>query len=333
MPSVALISIIIFPPWDIVWAWITPIPDSIQVEVDSAIGHGFDGIIVYVDQGGNPPAFYSAGWSDRDLKRPANPHDLFKIASISKLYVAVAIAKLVNKDSLDLDDPLSILLPDIAEHIQYSDEITLKMMVQHRSGIPNFSDHPDFWVNPPENNQEALALIFDLPANFEPDANYAYSNTNYMLISEIVDTVLGYSHHRFIKEEFLIPQGLSNTFSSLHEVDMDDVMSGYYVGVEHDIKTVNYGSMIATAEDVGLFLRALNDGTLFEGREKQIYSSIYEYEHTGLIPGYQSIARYHEDIDAVIIQFINTTNFVGNTWTLSEIVYNRLVKILRKGKR
>ena len=88
--------------------------------------------------------------------------------------------------------------------------------------------------------------------------------------------------------------------------------------------------MIATAEDVGIFLRALNNGSLFEKGEQEIYSSIYAYEHTGLVPGYQSIARYHKDIDAVVIQFINTTDFEGYTWNLSFIVYNRILKILRK---
>ena len=107
-------------------------------------------------------------------------------------------------------------------------------------------------------------------------------------------------------------------------------MSGYYVGEDHDIKSVDYGSMLATAEDVGIFLRALNDGSLFDEGEQEIYSSIYKYDHTGLVPGYQSIAKYHKDIDTVVIQFNNTTNFDGYTWNLAEIVYNRIIRILRK---
>ena len=74
----------------------------------------------------------------------------------------------------------------------------------------------------------------------------------------------------------------------------------------------------------------INDGSLFDEGEQAIYSSIYVYEHTGLVPGYQSIAKYHKDIDKVVIQFVNTTNFDGYTWTISEIVYNRIVKILRR---
>jgi hypothetical protein len=112
-------------------------------------------------------------------------------------------------------------------------------------------------------------------------------------------------------------------------VDIDDVMSGYYVGIEADIKTDNYGSMIASAEDVGKFLRALNNGSLFDESEQEIYSSIYEYEHSGLIPGYQSVARYVKDIDTVVIQFVNTTNFNGYLFTVSEIICNRIIKILK----
>jgi hypothetical protein len=114
-------------------------------------------------------------------------------------------------------------------------------------------------------------------------------------------------------------------------VNIDEVMSGYYVGVENDFKSEEQG-MLATAEDVGIFLRALNDGSVFNEGEQEIYSSIYVYEHTGLLVGYQSIAEYHKDIDAVIIQFNNTTNFDGYDWNLAEITYNRIVKIVRSKK-
>jgi hypothetical protein len=69
---------------------------------------------------------------------------------------------------------------------------------------------------------------------------------------------------------------------------------------------------------------------VFNEGEQEIYSSIYAYEHTGLLPGYSSIAKYHKDIDAVVIQFVNTSG--GYSWNLSEIVYNRIVKILKRQK-
>ena len=84
--------------------------------------------------------------------------------------------------------------------------------------------------------------------------------------------------------------------------------------------------MIATAEDVGIFLRALNDGSLFSAEEQAIYASIYEYEHTGWVPGYQTIARYHADTDTVVVQFVNSTG--GNTEAVIYIIYDRIVRIL-----
>ena len=332
LPVATLISLF-FVPWILVKAWIVPLPDTVQEQVQEAIGHGFDGIIVYVNQSGKPSELYTAGWHDRKNKIPADPQALFKIASISKLYDAVAIAKLVNDKRLSLDQTLADYFPELVGRVEHAEKITLRMMVQHRSGIPNITDTPNYWINPPVNNKEALERVLDLPANFEPGEDYAYSNTNYLLISELIEKVTGMSKSRYIKEEILSPLGLKNTFGSIHDVDMDEVMSGYYVGIEDDIKAADYGSMIATAEDVGIFLRALNDGSLFEEGEQDIYSSIYKYDHTGLIPGYQSIAKYHKGIDTVVIQFVNTTDFDGYTWSLSEIVYNRIVNIVRSKKQ
>ena len=332
MPGTAIICAVIFVPWILLRAWITPLPDTVQEQLNDAVIFGLDGIIVYVDKADEAPKFFSAGWENRENKVPADPHVLFKIASISKLYVAVATAKIVSEGRLSLDKTVADYLPEFSERIENADNITLRLLVQHRSGIPNFTDHPDYpWTNPYKENRETYQLVLDAPADFAPNEKYSYSNTNYLLIGEILDKTLGYSHHEYIKEEILTPLELNNTYNLLSEVDPDNVMSGYYVGYELDIKNNDFiqpgGSMVATAQDVGIFLRALNDGSLLNEKEQQIYSSIYEYEHTGLLPGYQSIAKYHEDIDTIVVQFVNTSG--GDAWTLSEIIYNRIVKILK----
>jgi D-alanyl-D-alanine carboxypeptidase len=333
LPVTAAISTIIFTPWVLFWMWIAPLPDTVQEQVDDAIEHGLDGIIVYVDQQGKAPAFYTAGWKNRENQVPADPHALFKIASISKLYIAVAAAKLVDDQRLSLDKTLADYLPELNGRIEYADQITLRMMLRHRSGIPNFTDDPGFpWFDPPSELGDYLKYALDKPARFKPDTRYRYSNTNYLLIGTILDQALGYSHHQFINEEILIPLGLTHTFNLLSEVNPQELVSGYITEYDGDLKELDYispgGSMVATAQDVGIFLRALNDGTLLSDQEQAIYSSIYEYGHTGLLPGYQSIARYHKDIDTVVIQFVNTSG--GNTWTRSSITYKRIVKLLSR---
>jgi len=326
---VSTIISLFFVPWILVKAWILPLPQTVQEQVDEAISHGFDGMIVYVDQAGKPPAFYTAGWKNRDSKIPAEPDSLFKIASISKLYTAVAITKMAKEQLLSLDDSLIRYLPELEGRIENSENITLKMMVQHKSGIPNFTDNAAYWENEPENGMRALDFALDLPASFEPGEGYEYSNTNYLLLRTIMDKVLGYSHHEYIKQNILLPLQLNNTYFSLSEVNMDDVMSGYYVGFEEDFKARDYG-MLATAEDVGKFLRALNNGSIFNAGEAELYP--YVFEHGGLVIGYQSLAEYDKDLDTVVVQFINTTDFNGYEWNLSEIVINRIFKILRKAE-
>lgn len=318
-----------FVPWILVKAWILPLPDSVQAQVDEAISHGFDGMIVYVDQAGKPPEFYTGGWKDREAHIPAEPDSLFKIASISKLYVAVSIAKLAKAERLSLDNTVADYFPDLVGKLPYAEQITVRMLVQHRSGIPNFTSNPAFWQNEQENGKHALDFALSMPTSFAPGEGYEYSNTNYLLLRQLIKNIVGYDHFQFIKEEILIPLKLTNTFGSIQDVDLDDVMSGYYVGIPDDFKE-NENGMLATAEDVGRFIRALNDGSVFDEGEQAIYSSIYVYEHGGLVPGYQSLAEYHKDIDTVVVQFINTTDFEGYEWNLSEITINRIVKILKQ---
>lgn len=314
-------------------ASLVPLPGTVQEEVDAAAGGRLDGIIVYVDQAGESPALYAAGWRDRAAEVPADPAAYFRIASISKLYIAVATAKLVGNRSLSLDDTLADLRPDLVGRIEYAGRITLRMMLQHRSGIPDFIDDGEFdWSTRQRDPNDNLELVLDERADFRPGARRRYSNTNYLLIASILDRVLGYSHRSYIENQVLAPLGLTQTHGLIDDVAIDDVASGYHHGIPDDLKELYYGtpggSMVATASDVGVFLRALIDGSLLNDREQAVYSSVYDYEHTGWVPGYQSKAHYIEDIDAVVVQFVSSTG--GNSEMNANIAYNRITRILRR---
>jgi len=260
-----------FVPWPIVKAWILPLPSTVQEQVDKAGDYGFDGIIVCVNKKGNQSEFYTSGYKNRENKIPADPDALFKIASVSKLYNAVAVAKLVRDEKLSLDKTLADYLPELDGRIEYADEITLRMLVRHTSGIPNFTDTYMYWVAPKETTDEQLALVLDKPANFKPDEDYEYSNTNYLLLGRIMNRVLGYDEFQYFQEEILNPLNLRHTFGSIKDVDINDVMSGYYVGYNEDLKSNNAGSMLATSEDLALFIRALNDGSVFRDKKEKRY--------------------------------------------------------------
>lgn len=292
--------------------------------MDDAIDRGLDGILVHVDQAGQPPALYAAGWKDRAAQVAADPHALFKIAGISKLYIAAAAAKQVDSGTLSLDDTLADHAPELVGRIEHADRIPLRMTLRHRSGIPSVTEHPDDrWGETLADLDAYLGYALDEPAVSEPDRRYPYSNTHYLLLGNNLDQALGYSHHRYIEKDILAPLGLLDTSSLLSQApSLDRVSSGCHDGVAPG------GSMVATAQDVGVFLRALHDGSLLDDDEQAIDSSIYEYQHKGCLLGYQSIARDHQDIDAVVIRFVNPTG--ADSELISLVVYDRIVKILRR---
>jgi len=324
---VSVTCIYLFAPWKAGIYYFYPLHSTVQEQVDDTVNLGVDGIIVYAQKEGEEGEFYASGWHNRDKKIPANPKALFKIASIGKLYNASAVAKLVASGNLSLDKTLADYLPSLVDHIEHAENITLRMMVQHRSGIPNYTDHDGFsWSQSSIGSDSNLKLVLNNPADFKPGSDYGYSNTNYLLLGKIMTRALGYDHREFINNEILAPLGLKRTYFSVNDIDMKELMSGYHIGYDVDFKALDQG-YIATAEDVGIFLRALNDGTLFNEQEQEIYRGIYEFEHTGWVLGYYSIARYHKDIDTVVIQFVNTVG--DDTLILANVVYGRVVRILR----
>lgn len=310
------------------------IHSSLQEEMDKAVESDFDGMIVLVNQAG-VSSFYSAGYDNRENQTLADPHSLFKIASISKLYLAAAATKLIVADSLELDAKLTELLPEVKDRIEYAEDITLKMLLQHRSGIKDWSYEPEIAGENYDDYMSFVARVYDKPANFKPNKKYSYSNTNYLLLAEIMNRTLGYSHQDFIQVEILNPLGLVNTFHAYKDADTNKVMSGYVKGWDADVRSIDFplpgGNMIATAEDVGIFLRALVDGSLLSPEEQQIYSEVYKYGHTGWLPGYTSIARYHSDIDAVVVQFVNTSG-KEIFWLKLESMYNKIIHCVENEK-
>lgn len=331
---VVISSIALFAPVKALFIYLAPQSEDIQTELDRAIDSGIAGMIVHVDAGKNTlPQSYAAGLHNRQTQQPAQTDALFKIASVSKLYVAAAVTRLAANGQLDPDASLLEYLPQQSARITQAENITLQMLVQHRSGIANYTDDPAFnWFEPFDEasvTERSLALIYDKPALFEPGTDYAYSNTNYLLLGRIMDKTLGYSYRDYIRKEFLQPLGLQHTYGMLTEPLLPALMSGYVTGYDADLKSLAFkspaGAMVATAEDVTVFLRALNDGSLLTQKEQALYNSLYVNSHDGWLPGYLSFARYDEPTDTVVVMFASTSG--DDPWLICDIIYRRILKI------
>lgn len=321
---VTLASIYFFAPWEYGVYYLKPLSDTVQQELDEAVDEGVDGVIVYVDKKGSSPVYYTSGVDNRITQAPVRPDALFKIASIAKLYDAAAVTKLIGEGKLSLDKSLSEYLPFTKGRIENADAITIRMLVQHRSGIPNFTDHPNYHWG--ELDFDVMSLVLDQPADFPPDTDYAYSNSNYLLLERIITEVTGAPHGEYISQTLLTPLELERTYFSVNDVDKNDMMSGYHYGYEDDLRHLDHG-YVSSAKEVAIFLRALNEGVFFSERERQIYSSLYRYDHTGWVLGYQSVARYYPKEDMVVILFVSTT---GNDLViLVNILFERVLEILQ----
>jgi CubicO group peptidase (beta-lactamase class C family) len=305
---------------------------SVESALEYAVDRGVDGIWVYVDDGVTAPEFKAAGVQNRDSLEPARLTALFKIASISKVFIATSSVKLVSGGLLRLDDTLSTWLPTVAMRIDNGDAITVRHLLQHRSGVPDFDSQPGFsWREPHSDLEALLALVYDKPADFAPDAMAEYSNTNYLLLGMILDAALGYSHHEFVQSEILTPLGMVDTYSLLADVDTSLLARGYWDATDRTEQdyAVPGGSMVSTAPDVGAFFRALATGDLLTGDERSLFLDLFGgYGHSGWLPGYQSIARYDAAMDTVLVQFVNTTG--GQSEDVARTVYNSLIAYLRK---
>lgn len=306
------------------------VADSVRSALEYGVSNGLEGIWVYVDAGDGAPLWAAAGIEDRASLAPARTGSLFKIASISKMFVAVSSVRAVSQGLVRLDDTLAFWLPEIAPRIDNAGAITLRHLLLHRSGVRDFDTEPGFsWTRSHTDVDRLLEYAYDKPGDFEPGARYAYSNTNYVLAARILDTALGYSHHDYVRNEITAPLGMLDTYSLLGDVDVALLARGYWDGV--DRTTQDYvapgGSMVSTARDVGVFLRALADGTLLTGPEQSLYRSLFDIGHSGWLPGYQSLAYYHRDSDTVLVQLVNETG--GNSEAVAQQVYDSIAAYLR----
>ncbi len=305
-------------------------PLTIQSALDDGVGAGLNSVLLIVEQGENNSLIYSSGIQDNSTQAPIVPNSLFKIASNSKLFIAISAAKLANQNIISLDDTIAYWLPELTNRIENSETITLRLLLQHRSGVPDFDSQAGFsWYRSHTDIDQTLEYALDKAADFSPDVMYEYSNTNYLLIGKILDTALTYSHQTYIQDSILTPTNMNNTFSQLVDIDLNRLIRGYWDNVDKSEQdyAIPGGSMISTISDMALFIRALNTGDLLSDEERTLYSGVYGFGHSGWLPGYQSISRYHNDIDAVVIQFVNTTG--SGSEAIANRTYENVLSLLR----
>lgn len=160
----------------------------------------------------------AAGYSKVETKTPLTNNHLQYLQSVSKTYMAVAIMKLHEEKKIDLDAPVSKYLPaKQAQYLKNPDKITIKMLLNHTSGIPEYSENPAFvsyvMLHPTVvfDMIKALEFISKDEMQFVPGSKHKYTNTNYLLLAMVADAITG-DHAAYINKMIFQRLGLKNTF-------------------------------------------------------------------------------------------------------------------------
>lgn len=199
--------------------------------------------------------------------RPGSPRvDLdapWGIGSITKTHLAVVVLQLAEEGRLDLDAGISTYLPDLAD----ADLITPRQLLQHTTGLNEYTDQPEVarhmrrdWTP-----SELIAVAEDAGRLGRPGGAYHYSNTNYLVLGEIVEQVTGGSWLEAVRRRILEPLGMNHTdlIGTDSPPGYDLAETGFVTAPrDHPSTGGAAGALESTTRDLLRFAAALNDGTL-----------------------------------------------------------------------
>jgi CubicO group peptidase (beta-lactamase class C family) len=203
--------------------------------------------------------------ADRELNVANTTAMKFRIASLTKQFTALAILQLQEKKLLSISDPLSKFVPNFTQ----GDMITLHHLLSHSSGIPNITFFADFGtkcLQPTTLSEEVEYLRSNsTQLDFKPGTKYTYSNSNYIILSYIIEKVSGQSFESYLQDYILKPLGMHDSgLENLSQI-IPNRTSGY-VRNDTQIKNAPYfdfswavgsGGMYSTIEDMYRWNRAL----------------------------------------------------------------------------
>src|SRR3990172_579170 len=186
---------------------------TVQAKVDEYINayvnmEQFSGSIL-IAKGGNILVSKGYGMANYELDVPNGPKTKFRIGSVTKQFTAMAIIQLQEKGLLIFNDPLSKFIPDYPR----GNEITLLHLLNHTSGIFNYNESKELQekMKYPISLERLVESFKNTPLEFTPGEKYQYSNSNYVLLTYIIEKVSGKSYETYLQENIFQPLGMNNS--------------------------------------------------------------------------------------------------------------------------
>ena len=255
-----------------------------QTYLDETISAQIPGVILRVETA-DKVFIGSAGFANVETQAPMQSYDQMAAGSAGKPMIALLAAMLHFEHYLDLDDTLPTwLTADLVSQIEYGEQITLRQLLNHTSGIYNYTDETtdhdiiEAVMNSPEvvrTDADIITFGLNQPAYFQPGEDFHYSNTNYVLVGLILDQVLGEHHFAELRRRILSPLAMDNTFYLGVENDLGDIIDGYQVLHESQESMKAFienfapanAPVASTVTDLAIFMHALISDNSFISEE------------------------------------------------------------------
>ena len=203
------------------------------------------GVAVGVGQTGRPASLAAAGSANVELNAPTRPDTSFRIASCTKQFTAAAIMMLAEQGKLSPQDRLSRFFPDFPK----ADEVTLHHLLTHTSGLHDYvrgglpADAGANWQADPDRHKFLARM--QSPYDFAPGVMWAYSNSGYALLGEIIEKVSGLGYGAFLATNVLGPAGMIATAIDRSADIVPGRASGYRLeaGKPHDFRNAEISGL------------------------------------------------------------------------------------------
>jgi len=273
------------------------------------------------------------GLADAEHRLPIAPHMTFRLGSITKQFTAVGILMLQQDGLLKVSDNINAYLPDYPTH---GEAITIAQLLQHTSGIPNYTSFPGFMdtMRTDLTIPDLLDVFKDKPLDFKPGSKWNYSNSAYVVLGALIEKLSGTSYADFVSKRIFTPLGMTNSHYGSNVTVIPNRARGYQ-RTEQGFTNAPFismslphaaGSLLASSEDMlkwhkGLLSGALlprdvlkaawTSGVLTSGDETGygfgwntgVYEGSNVYVHGGGIPGFNTYGAIlpADDIYVIIL--------------------------------
>ena len=275
----------------------------------------------------------SIGFADIENNLKATENSKYRIGSITKSFTTVLVLKVIEQNNLDLNQSIDKWFPTIKN----AKQITVKHLLSHRSGIHNFTNDKDYltYNTQPKTEKEMVEIIAKGGSDFQPDSKAEYSNSNFVLLTYILEKTFNKSYSELLQEYIIKPIDLPSTyvFEKINTSNNECKSYKFVSSWKEEIET-NYtiplgaGAITSTPSDLVKFADALFDGKLLKPESLEIMKTLKDgygiglfqipfynsigYGHTGGIDGFSSVYSYFPDDKISYALISNGANMNNN---------------------